>query len=64
MELDGVDVSLETADGRKNYEVILDNLKRFTKSGSADSKAGGSPAGGKGLKIKEGVIRDISYNFV
>jgi len=63
LELDGVDVSLETADGRKNYQVILDNLKRFTKSGSAASKAGGSPAGGeaggKGLKIKEGVIRDI-----
>ncbi len=63
LELDGVDVSLETAAGRKNYEVILDNLKRFTNSGSAASKAGKTPAGdetgGKNLQIKEGVIREI-----
>jgi len=63
LEFDGVDVSLETAAGRKNYEVILDNLKRFAKSGSAPSKAEELPAsggaGGKGLKIEEGVIRDI-----
>jgi hypothetical protein len=43
--------------------VILDNLNRFAKSGSADPKAeeqaGGDEAGGKGLKLQEGVIRDI-----
>ena len=39
LELDGVDVSLETVDGKANYEVILDNLDRFSKTGSADPKA-------------------------
>jgi hypothetical protein len=63
LELDGVDVVIETADGKKNYEVILDNLKRFSKSGSADpdaeKPAAEDEAGGKGFKIHEGVIRDI-----
>jgi hypothetical protein len=63
LELDGVDVVIETAGGKKNYEVILDNLKRFSKSGSADpdaeKPAAEDEAGGKEFKIHEGVIRDI-----
>jgi hypothetical protein len=63
LELDGVDVALETAGREKNYEVILDNLKRFSKSGSADpdaeKQAAEDEAGGKEFKIYEGVIREI-----
>jgi hypothetical protein len=63
LELDGVDVALETAGGKKNYEVILDNLKRFSESGSADPDAEKQTAededGGKEFKIHEGVIREI-----
>lgn len=63
LELDGVDVAIETAGGKKNYEVILDNLKRFSKSGSADpdadKQAAEDEAGGKEFKIHEGVIREI-----
>jgi hypothetical protein len=64
LELDNVDVSLETVDKKANYDVILDNLKRFSKTGSADPDAKKSAAedeeGGKGLVIHEGVIRDIT----
>ncbi len=64
LELDGVDVSLETVDKKANYEVILDNLNRFSKTGSADSSAKKSAPedeeGGKGLVIHEAVIRDIA----
>jgi hypothetical protein len=63
LELNGVDVALETAGGKKNYEVILDNLKRFSESGSADpdadQQAAEDEAGGKEFKIYEGVIREI-----
>jgi hypothetical protein len=63
LELDGVDVSLETVDKKANYEVILDNLNRFSKTGSADSSAeksaGEEVEGGKELVIHEAVIRDI-----
>ena len=62
LELDGVDVSLETADGKKNYDVILANLKRFSSSGSADPS--GEPpeddGSGKKLVLREAVIRDIT----
>lgn len=64
LELDGVDVSLETIDGKANYQVILDNLNRFAKSGSADPHAKKTSEeaeeGGKGLVIREAVIRDIT----
>jgi len=64
LEIDGVDVSLETAGGRTNYEVILDNLKRFTKSGTAEptgrDSSAGDQAGSKRLSLREGVIRDIA----
>ncbi len=63
-EIDGVDVSLETADGKTNYGVILANLERFSSSGSADPSAKEAPVGdegsGKGLVIREAVIRDIT----
>jgi len=63
LELDGVDVSLETVDKKANYEVILDNLNRFSKTGSADpnakKSAGEDEEGGKELVIHEAVIRDI-----
>ncbi len=63
LELDGVSVALETVGGKKNYEVILDNLKRFSESGSAGSAAeepaAEDEAGGKGFKLQEGVIREI-----
>jgi hypothetical protein len=63
LELDGVDVSLETVDRKTNYDVILDNLDRFSKTGSADpsakKSAGEGEGGGKGLVIHEAVIRDI-----
>jgi len=63
LELDGVDVSLETVDKKANYEVILDNLNRFSKTGSADSSAkksaGEEEEGSKKLVIQEAVIRDI-----
>jgi hypothetical protein len=63
-EIDGIEVSLETVDGKTNYDVILANLKRFTSSGSADP-SGEKPAAedegaGKGLVIHEAVIRDIA----
>jgi hypothetical protein len=64
LELDGVDVSLETVDKKTNYDVILDNLNRFSKTGSADPNAKKSAPddeeGGKGLVIHEAVIRDIA----
>jgi hypothetical protein len=64
LELDGVDVSLETVDKKANYDVILDNLNRFSKTGSADPNAkkseGEDEEGGKGLVIHESVIRDIA----
>jgi hypothetical protein len=64
LELDGVDVSLETVDKKANYDVILDNLNRFSKTGSADPNAKKSAPedeeGGKGLVIHEAVIRDIA----
>jgi len=61
LEIDGVDVSLETVDGKKNYDVILANLRRFTSSGSADPSAtpSGAEESGKKLAIREAVIRDI-----
>jgi hypothetical protein len=63
LELDNVDVSLETVDKKANYDVILDNLNRFSKTGSADPNAKKSAdqdeEGGKGLVIHEVVIRDI-----
>jgi len=63
LELDGVSVALETVDGKKNYEVILGNLRRFSASGSADPHSQKRPAedeaGGKSFKIREGVIREI-----
>jgi len=63
LELDGVDVSLETVDKKANYEVILDNLNRFSKTGSADpnakKSAGEDEEGGKELVIHEVVIREI-----
>ena len=63
LELDGVDVSLETVDKKANYDVILDNLNRFSKTGSADpnakKSAGEDEEGGKELVIHEAVIRDI-----
>ncbi len=63
-EIDGIDVSLETVDGKTNYDVILANLKRFTSSGSADpsgKKSATEDEGAeKGLVIKEAVIRDIT----
>jgi hypothetical protein len=64
LEIDGIDVSLETVDGKKNYDVILANLKRFSSSGSADP--GGEPpdaedgGSGKELVIREAVLRDIT----
>jgi hypothetical protein len=64
LELDGVDVSLETIDKKTNYDVILDNLNRFLKTGSADSNAKKSASddeeGGKELVIHEVAIRDIA----
>ena len=63
LELENVDVSLETVDKKANYDVILDNLNRFSKTGSADPNAKKSAdqdgEGGKGLVIHEAVIRDI-----
>jgi hypothetical protein len=63
LELDGVDVSLETVDKKANYEVILDNLDRFSKTGSADpdakKSAGEDEEGTAGLVINEVVIREI-----
>jgi hypothetical protein len=64
LELDGVDVSLETVDKKANYEVILENLNRFSKTGSADpnakKSAGEDEEGTAGLVIHEAVIRDIA----
>ena len=64
LELDGVDVSLETVEKKANYDVILGNLDRFSKTGSADPSAkkpaGEDEEGGKGLVINEAVIRDIA----
>ncbi len=63
-EIDGIDISLETVDGRKNYDVILANLKRFSSSGSADPDGEPPDAededSGKELVIREAVIRDIT----
>jgi len=64
LEIDGVEVALETVNGKKNYEVILANLKRFSSSGSADP--GGEPpdaddeGSGKEIVLREAVIRDIT----
>lgn len=64
LELDGVDVSLETVGKKTNYDVILDNLNRFSKTGSADPDAKQSEIeeeeSGAGLVIREAVIRDIT----
>ena len=64
LEIDGIDISLETVDGKKNYDVILANLKRFSSSGSADPDGEPPDAededSGKELVIREAVIRDIT----
>jgi hypothetical protein len=64
LELDGVDVSLETVDKKANYDVILDNLDRFSKTGSADpnanKSAGKDEESGTGLVIHEAVIRKVA----
>jgi hypothetical protein len=64
LEIDGIDVSLETVDKKTNYDVILDNLHRFSNTGSADPRAEVSEAkadeGGKSLVIREAVIRNIT----
>jgi hypothetical protein len=64
LEIDGIDISLETVDGKKNYDIILANLKRFSSSGSADPD--GEPpdaedeGSGKEIVLREAVIRDIT----
>jgi hypothetical protein len=67
LEIDGVEVALETVNGKKNYEVILDNLERFSKSGSADPNAkppsAEDEASGKELVIHEAVIRNITASL-
>jgi hypothetical protein len=67
LEIDGVEVALETVNGKKNYEVILDNLERFSNSGSADPNAEPPSAedegSGKELVIHEAVIRDITASI-
>jgi hypothetical protein len=67
LEIDGVEVALETVNGKKNYEVILDNLERFSNSGSADPNAEPPSAddegSGKEFVIHEAVIRNITASI-
>lgn len=60
-ELGGVDISLETASGKTNYGVILENIRRFQRelASGAPSDAE-SESGGRELLVRELVVRDIT----
>lgn len=60
LALDTIDVRLEKKDGKSNYNVILENLKKL--SGSDPSKP--APAPGPDAKAKRFVVSDLSVTNV
>lgn len=59
LTLTGVDVYMEKRGGRANYEVILENLKKF------ESKSGKAPheESGKKFMIEQALIRNINIHI-
>jgi len=58
VELSNIELSLVGLEGKKNYEVILESLKRF--QGDNPPK---ESEGGKKIVIKELIIRNITVNY-
>jgi hypothetical protein len=56
--LETLDINLEKKQGKSNYQVILDNLKRLE---SGEKTADGS-GGGKDFLVREIVIKDVNVN--
>lgn len=59
LKLDTVDVRIEKKDGKTNYNVILENLKKV--SGGGDQKPAPTPPEGEGKKF---IINDLSIRNV
>lgn len=60
LTLDGISMNLQRADGKTNYGVILENLKRFE---SGDAPAEKKAEGGKGFAIDRVLITDVTVNI-
>jgi hypothetical protein len=58
LALTGVDLTLERKEGRANYQVITDNLKRFESTGPPPEEK----AEGKKYVIREILIRDVNVS--
>ena len=58
LRLTGLDVHLQKADGKANYEVILENLKRFESGDKADTDPG--DRGGKNFIIREVRVENVT----
>ncbi len=61
--LSGVRVSLERADGRTNYQTILDNLKRLEGEGGAKPAPPKDAGAEKKFIVREVDIRDINVHL-
>ena len=62
--MDGLDVSLERKAGKSNYQVILDNLEKFTGGGGKPTTKPTEPkkGGEKKLIIKQVTLRNITVH--
>jgi len=61
LALTGIDINLEKRDGKANYKIITDNLKRFESEDPGDEGAqadAGEP--GKRFVVHEIIIRDVN----
>ena len=61
LALTGIDINLEKRDGKANYKIITDNLKRFESEDPGDQGAqadAGEP--GKRFVVHEIIIRDVN----
>lgn len=62
--LSGIDVHLEKKSGKANYEVIMDNLKRFeSKEQPTEEQAEEQQGSGKKFVIRRVVIKDVTAHL-
>lgn len=59
LTLDGISVNLQRADGKTNYNTILENLKRF----ESDDPPADAPEPGKQFVIDRILITDVTVNI-
>ncbi|MEO1583595.1 MAG: AsmA family protein [Planctomycetota bacterium] len=62
--IDGIDIYLDKEDGKANYDVILDNLKRFEKASDPDAPEAPPAAEDPDAPKKKFVIRKIEVRNV